>query len=348
MLRTKLLSLSTVGLLAASASAQFCSDNQYAAHLVGADGAPAAIATDPSTGEPYAHFATEAVYLAFDAALPSGTYYVHVTDDPIDGMDEVLSDNDPMDRFVTVTNTGGVITLSLPYSSHPGDPALFGLGLGGQGQSLRLAPFHSASFAPCRFKAWYGDSWDLSFGPTNPYLLAGGLHPVTGLCAVRSYTGFRVGSGNGSDVTGRVFLDADHDGVRDPGEAGLGGWQVDLVSPTGSVSATTDATGAYVFHGVAAGEYSVELVVPAGYVPTTPAAQVLQVCACGNAAAEDFGVATTCLPCNAHTIGYWRNCHGLQKVQQYGILATLPALHLVDRCGHYVAPGNLCSFKRTG
>ena len=48
-------------------------------------------------------------------------YRKHVTD-PIDGLDMVLSTNDPMDRFVTVQNDNGVITLSLPFSANTRTP----------------------------------------------------------------------------------------------------------------------------------------------------------------------------------------------------------------------------------
>jgi hypothetical protein len=62
-------------------------------------------------------------------------------------------------------------------------------------------------------------------------------------------------------------------------------------------------------------------------------------------AAPDFGAAQMMLPCNARTIGYWRNHHGLQRVHQFGILATLPMLHLRNTWGQHVAPGSLFQFK---
>jgi hypothetical protein len=344
MLRNTFLGLSAAALLASATSAQFCGDNIYRLYLVDAAGNVAPKTVDPVTGVSYHQFTSEAVYLAFDPSLPSGTYYVHVTDTPIDGFDEVVSQNDPMDRFVSVTNTGGVITLSLPFSSNQ-NPAAFGVGLNGQGQSILLSPFRSSANSPCRWKAWYGDNWNLDNGPGNPYLLAGGIHPVTGACAVRSYEDFAVGDGNGSDVTGSVFHDADRDGVRDAGEGPLAGWQVKLVTDDTAVTATTDQDGRYRFPNVAAGSYSVELVLAPGYVVTTAAAFAAEVCQCADVAVEDFGAATAMLPCNARTIGYWRNKHGLAKVQQFAILPTLPALCIVNTCGQYVAPGSLLSFK---
>jgi large repetitive protein len=60
-------------------------------------------------------------------------------------------------------------------------------------------------------------------------------------------------------VEGRVWLDTDHDRQRDPGEALLPGWTVQLLAPNGNGgytvvgSAVTDATGFYRIGGVAPG-----------------------------------------------------------------------------------------------
>ena len=338
--RTSILALATSAVLAATAAAQApCSDNLWPLHLVSAAGVQAP-STLESSGRYTYHFANESVYLAFDPTTPSGTYYVHVTSN---GLEEVASTNDPMDRFVHVENAAGIITLSLPFSSNQ-DPALFGLGLGGVGQSI-LLKFRSSAFSPCAWKVVLGDKWDLSNGPENPYLIDGGVHPVSGACAVRSYDGFRIGDGNGSDVTGNVFGDTDRDGTRDPGESGLANWQVKLVTPTTEVATTTDANGNYRFANVAPGEYSVELTPKAGFVVTTAANHVIHVCSCADRAVSRFGVAQQILASNGHTIGYWRNHQGLAKVQQFNILPTLPTLHIVNLCGSYVAPSTLSSFK---
>ena len=338
--RTTLLSIVTAAVLAASAAAQTpCSDNLWPLHLVDPNGVQAPSTTD-SVGHHTFQFATEAVYLAFDPTTPTGTYSVHVTSL---GHEEVVSTNDPMDRFVHVANNAGVITLSLPFSSNQ-DPALFGAGLGGVGQSI-LLKFRSSDFSPCSWKVVLGDKWDLSHGPEYPWLLDGGVHPVTGNCAVRSYDAFRIGDGNGSDVSGLVFGDSDRDGIQDPGEVGVANWQVKLVTPTTELATTTDANGNYRFSNVGSGEYSVEITPKAGFVVTTAANHGIQVCSCADRTVGKFGVAQEILACNAHTIGYWRNHQGLSKVQQFNILPTLPALHIVDASGNYVAPVSLASFK---
>ena len=155
MLRNKLLGFTAASLLAGVASAQqICQDNIYQVYLVDAAGNPAPSVYSPELLADVFHFTTEEVFLAFDPNLPSGTYYVHVTDTPIDGLgDQVLSQNDPMDRFVTVENNAGVISLSLPYTNNQ-NPIEFGLGLNGVGQSIKLTPFGSSPLTPCRWKAW--------------------------------------------------------------------------------------------------------------------------------------------------------------------------------------------------
>ncbi|MFN3244255.1 MAG: SdrD B-like domain-containing protein [Planctomycetota bacterium] len=341
----RFLALAAATALASSATAQFCSDNTYPVHIVDAAGNELSTTFDPVANENTFLVPTEEVYLAFDPNLPSGTYYVHVTDTPINGMDEVVSENDPMDRFVTVDNQGGVITLSFPFSSNPAQITL-GTGLNGNGQSLLLNPFRASQYSQCNFKVWYGDSWDLTNGPENPYLLAGGLDPATGACRVRSYHSFRIGDGNGGDITGTVFADDNGNGVQDNGELGLAGWEVKLVDGVNSISTLTDGNGDYRFENAGEGSFTVELTLQAGYVATGSTANAIEACACADKEGGDFGVAMSQMNCDARTIGFWRNRHGRQLVDQYGILAMLPNLCIVNHCGQYVAPSNLCEYRR--
>jgi len=342
----RFLALAAATALASTATAQFCSDNTYPIHIVDAAGTELATTFDPAANENTFLVETEEVFLAFDPNLPTGTYYVHVTDTPINGMDEVVSQNDPMDRFVHVDNNNGVITLSLPFSSNP-SAAVFGTGLNGVGQSLQLNPFTASQYSQCNFKVWYGDSWNLSNGPANPYLLAGGLDPNTGACRVRSYHSFRVGDGNGSDLSGNLFVDADRNGVRDAGEVGLEGQQVVLSNGAGVVAtATTDADGNYTFADVGKDDFTVELTVPSGYVATTAASHQVEVCNCASVEAPSFGVDLEVMPCNAKSLCYWRRNAGACEAVQAGVLPTLPALCIVNTWGCYVAPCNKRGFKR--
>jgi hypothetical protein len=75
---------------------------------------------------------------------------------------------------------------------------------------------------------------------------------------------------NGVEATytlnGHVFIDSNQDGVFDSGESGYNGATITLSDTT---VATTDATGLYVFEGLAAGEYTVTVTIPSGYQGTT-------------------------------------------------------------------------------
>ena len=64
-----------------------------------------------------------------------------------------------------------------------------------------------------------------------------------------------------SSVSGSLWLDQDRDGLRDLEEATLSGVIVNLVNDLGVIVATTvtDAAGGYVFEGVAAGDYTINV-----------------------------------------------------------------------------------------
>ena len=79
-----------------------------------------------------------------------------------------------------------------------------------------------------------------------------------------------------SAIHGVVFLDGNASGQRDPGEPGLGGWQVYIdanrsgAREDGERTATTDANGVYVFRELTAGTYRVRETPRAGYTQTAP------------------------------------------------------------------------------
>jgi hypothetical protein len=64
-----------------------------------------------------------------------------------------------------------------------------------------------------------------------------------------------------------VWYDVNGNGVQESGEPGIAGVTVTLGGAS-SATATTDANGAYLFGGLAAGSYTVTVGTPAGYVPT--------------------------------------------------------------------------------
>ena len=332
-------------LFAGAAFAQNCTDNQYRVYLVDQAGTPVPIVS----GRPA--FPTEEAYLAFDPALPSGSYYVHVTDQ-IGGADEVRSANDPNDRVVSVVNNAGVITLSLPFSSNP--HPTFGHGLNGVGQSVLLGPFHSTTEDPCIFKAWYGDAWDLSLGPTWPYLILGGFDATLGRCRVRSYSQFTIGNGTGSTIAGTVFNDTNNNGARDGGETGAAGIVITLLGGPTPVTTVSDGSGAWSFPGLPAGTYTVDAAVPSGTTATTPTSRTIVVCGCGPTGRTDFGLASLLTPpggCQGRTIGFWGNKNGEAVMNNCGggmtsNLAFLTALNLRNSDGTCFDPTKYSQFNQ--
>jgi hypothetical protein len=80
-----------------------------------------------------------------------------------------------------------------------------------------------------------------------------------------------------SSLGDTVWLDEDGDGIQDSGEGGVGGVTVELYASDGTTllqTTTTEyGTGYYVFTNLAAGDYYVKFIKPAGYDFTTQDAQ---------------------------------------------------------------------------
>jgi hypothetical protein len=85
-------------------------------------------------------------------------------------------------------------------------------------------------------------------------------------------------------LAGYVYADVNQNGQRDAAETGFAGVVVRLTRSGASLTATTDATGAYLFQGVAAGTYDLALTTaPTGYTAaftvTPPVTQTLPITA---------------------------------------------------------------------
>ena len=99
-------------------------------------------------------------------------------------------------------------------------------------------------------------------------------------------------------ISGTVYRDADNDGLRDSGEAGMAGVKVYVDAngngklDTAERVATTDSAGRYTLTSLPAGSHSVRIVDPAGHVRTAPSAgrQVVQLAAGKTVTGRDFGV----------------------------------------------------------
>jgi len=338
MLTYRLLALALATTLTGIATAQGCGYNTYPITIVDAAGAPVPMGTTVY-GDPNALAPTEAIYLAFDPGTPSGSYYVHVTDSSIS---EVLSASDPMDRFVDVLNVNGTITLSQPSGT---GNIVFESGLNGVGDSMPITPLRAPTQGGCDFKLWFSNIYDLSNGHETPFLIKTS-DPLTGQCANASFLHFQIGDGTPGDVKGSVFEDVNGNGQRDAGEAGLAGWEVRLVDSTTAIATTTDALGNYCFVDVGAGSFTTELTLQSGYSATTSIANTVEATACADSDGRDFGVnMTVSLSCDARTIGYWRNKHGRNIVQQLNILPLLPGLCIVDESGSYVSFASINEYK---
>lgn len=95
---------------------------------------------------------------------------------------------------------------------------------------------------------------------------------------VRLRTRLFVLGGAGQTILGYKFEDANANGNRDAGEAGIAGWRIDLAGPGGlAASASTDASGRFAFPIAATGRYTVTEETRGGWLPTRPMAVPLDI-----------------------------------------------------------------------
>ncbi|MEP7345470.1 MAG: SdrD B-like domain-containing protein, partial [Gemmatimonadaceae bacterium] len=96
--------------------------------------------------------------------------------------------------------------------------------------------------------------------------------PATVTLATNASSDLSVDAGFVVNLTGQVgdfvWYDVNGNGVQDAAEPGIAGLTVSLTGPGGPQTTTTDATGHYLFAGLAAGGYSVSVATPSGFVPT--------------------------------------------------------------------------------
>ncbi len=92
--------------------------------------------------------------------------------------------------------------------------------------------------------------------------------PVTGGCEVRQGAFIK----SGTILGNRVWLDANGNGIQDPGEEGIGGVCVNLYNANGNLlqKTTTDSNGYYGFNVQSGEDYTVEFVKPDGMEFTQP------------------------------------------------------------------------------
>jgi hypothetical protein len=70
-------------------------------------------------------------------------------------------------------------------------------------------------------------------------------------------------------ISGAAFFDITRDGIFDPDEVGISGWQLQLTGPV-SQTAMTDGNGAFSFTGLSSGSYMLCVLAPAGWNQISP------------------------------------------------------------------------------
>lgn len=98
-------------------------------------------------------------------------------------------------------------------------------------------------------------------------------------CPVPPSGGGTGGSSGGATVghsfiSGMLFNDPNAIGAYDGSQFGLAGWTVQLVGPSGTLTATTDGNGNYSFSNLDAGSYTLCVVPPGGWINTAPSGGV--------------------------------------------------------------------------
>jgi SdrD B-like domain len=75
-----------------------------------------------------------------------------------------------------------------------------------------------------------------------------------------------------TSIAGHVYYDANDNGIFDPTETGIAGVTMNLSGPSGPLTTTTDASGAYAFNNLLPGTYAVAETQPANYLNGTDTA----------------------------------------------------------------------------
>ena len=181
--------------------------------LVNAAGSPFATGTvsfpvelPTSYSLPLALASDGKVFMALDPTTPTGYYMFDVVDVNFTGLSQLPAS----DRIFFAQNNGPAGFAITRLNPSPSLPPL-GAGLGGVGQSMPVFPFNSPLPIATRPDLTCVQKVQLySLGST-----------ATGTPAFTGFEHFRVGDGSPGAVSGVVFEDSDHDGVRDVGAHSL-------------------------------------------------------------------------------------------------------------------------------
>ncbi|MEZ4685358.1 MAG: SdrD B-like domain-containing protein [Bacteroidia bacterium] len=119
-----------------------------------------------------------------------------------------------------------------------------------------------AGYAFTGSNAGSNDALDSDIDPTT------GRSQTVTLVVGQVYSDLDAGLYQPASIGDFVWKDSNADGIQDAGEPGLAGVIVYLLDGNGNIIATdtTDAAGAYGFDNLAPGDYSVQFILPNGYV----------------------------------------------------------------------------------
>jgi hypothetical protein len=110
-------------------------------------------------------------------------------------------------------------------------------------------------------------------GWNQSYPAVPGTQTVTLVSSEAGPDNIDFGNWRPTGFSGTVFEDKNGDGIRDPGDPGLVGWTVNLMSGSTIVANTTTGPGgAYSFTNIAPGSYTVQEIVQSGWTQSYPAA----------------------------------------------------------------------------
>ncbi|HKD10936.1 MAG TPA: SdrD B-like domain-containing protein, partial [Thermoanaerobaculia bacterium] len=200
------------------------------------------------------------------AYLPDGQYDFQVTD----ASGRTLLSTDPVSER-TFTVAGGVIASVSGTAHATGSPTACG------SATIQLLPYNDAGPMDALYVVWV----------TNAGAFDGDPAQVDPVCGTGCFHGFQVGASLAAAfrvedkascdpsfcVSGFAFNDANGNGVRDSGEAGLGGVAVKARNAQGVVLTTVTAPdGAFEICGLASGDdFLVTSPAPLGFAKTGPA-----------------------------------------------------------------------------
>ncbi|MDO9226346.1 MAG: SdrD B-like domain-containing protein [Pseudomonadota bacterium] len=105
------------------------------------------------------------------------------------------------------------------------------------------------------------DATDSDFDPAT------GKTVLTSLTSGENDLSWDAGLYQKASIGDKVWLDSNKNGIQDSGEAGMSGVSVNLLNAAGVVvaTATTNASGNYLFSNLAPGDYAIQVVAPNGY-----------------------------------------------------------------------------------